>query len=301
MKYGTEPVEKHSLKSLRVLGTVGEPINPPAWKWYFNVVGKGRCSIVDTYWQTETGGIVMTALPGATPQKPGSTTFPFFGIAPVLLDGKSGKEIKENDRKGLLCISRPWPSVARTIYGDHQRYLRTYMKGYPGYYFTGDECYRDKDGYYWIRGRVDDVINVSGHRLGTAEIENALTAHIACSEAAVIAIPHDIKGFLFLPFISSTNLLFRQAIFCYCCLKEGFDPCPDLEAELKMEVRRHIGAFATPDRVILAPGLPKTRSGKIMRRVLRKIATHESSAEQLGDISTMADPDIIPILVSLCS
>jgi len=282
MKFGNEHVGRHDRSSLRVLGSVGEPINGPAWKWYYEVVGDKRCSIVDTYWQTETGGIMITPLPGATVMKPGAACFPFFGVKPVLLDHKTGHAVEGNGLKGLLAISEPWPGMARTVFGDHDRYMTTYLKHYPGFYFTGDGCYRDEEGFYWITGRVDDVINVSGHRLGTAEIETALLAHPACSEAAVIAIPHDIKG---------------SAIFVYCTLKEGYEPADTLATELKMEVRRHIGPFATPDHVVLVDDLPKTRSGKIMRRLLRKVATNQCSSEQLGDTSTLADPTIIKRLI----
>eukprot|EP01087_Luapelamoeba_hula_P008313 TRINITY_DN2075_c0_g1_i1.p1 TRINITY_DN2075_c0_g1~~TRINITY_DN2075_c0_g1_i1.p1 ORF type:complete len:672 (-),score=108.67 TRINITY_DN2075_c0_g1_i1:92-2107(-) len=283
MKFGDDPVKPYSLESLRVIGSVGEPINPAAWKWLFEVVGRKRCPIVDTYWQTETGGVVFTPLPGATPLKPGSTTFPFFGVRPVLLDDSTKQELKENDVKGLLVIETSWPSISRTIYGDHKRYLETYMRPFAGYYFTGDGVYRDKQGYYWIIGRVDDVINVSGHRLGTAEIESALVAHPACAEAAVIGVPHDVKG---------------QGIFCYCALREGFQDTENTIMELKMEVRKHIGPLATPDHLVIVAGLPKTRSGKIMRRILRKIATGYVDSASLGDISTLADPSVVESIVN---
>ncbi|KAL6080039.1 acetyl-coenzyme A synthetase 2 [Balamuthia mandrillaris] len=282
MKAGNDIVKKYDRSSLRILGSVGEPINPTAWKWYYEIVGEGKCSIVDTYWQTETGGILITSLPGAVPSKPGSAGLPFFGVQPALLDGQSGQPITETEAEGLLALSHPWPGISRTVLGDHQRYLRTYMHAYKGYYFTGDGARRDSDGFYWITGRVDDVINVSGHRLGTAEIENSLVAHVSCNEAAVIAIPHDIKG---------------SAIFCYCVLKERYEGTENLAAELKMEVRRHIGPFATPDHIVFVTGLPKTRSGKIMRRLLRKIASGESSPEDLGDTSTLADESVVQHLI----
>jgi len=283
MKFGDEPVKKCKLDSLRVLGSVGEPINPPAWRWFYDLVGKRNCAVVDTYWQTETGGIVFTSLPGATPLKPGSTTFPFFGVTPVLLDEEKKEVIEGNDVKGLLAFSSSWPALSRTIFNDHERYYNTYMKPYPGFYMTGDGCYRDADGYYWIIGRVDDVINVSGHRLGTAEVESALVTHDACAEAAVIGIPHEIKG---------------QGIFCYCIFKEGYTSHEDTLVELKMEVRRHIGPFATPDHIVVVPGLPKTRSGKIMRRLLRKIATGFTHPDDLGDISTLADPQVVEEIIA---
>jgi len=280
-------VKKYDLSSLRVLGTVGEPINPTAWEWYYNVVGKGKCSVVDTYWQTETGGIVITPLPGCTPMKPGSATFPFFGIDLVLLDGKTGEVIHESMKKGVLVIKQVWPSIGRTVYGDHKRYLTTYMNDYKGYYLTGDGAYRDDNGYYWIIGRIDDVINVAGHRLGTAELESALVGHPSCSEAAVIAVPDEIKG---------------QAIFAYVSLKEGYNESIELVEELRLEVRRKIGAFATPRAIVIAgTGLPKTRSGKIMRRVLRKIAGCETRPDQLGDISTLSDPAVVDDLIARVS
>jgi len=280
MKFGDEPVAKHDRSSLRVLGSVGEPINPEAWKWYFEVVGEKRCCIVDTFWQTETGGHMITNIPGCQPMKPGSASLPMFGIRPLLVDPQSGTIIEGNDKEGVLCVGQPWPGLARTIWGDHSRYLDTYLKPYPGFYFTGDGCRRDKDGYIWITGRVDDVLNVSGHRLGTAEIESALVLHEACVEAAVVGIPHDIKG---------------QGIFAYCILKDGVEETADLVPSLKVSVRNAIGGLATPDHIVCTPGLPKTRSGKIMRRVLRKIAASE--ADQLGDTSTLADPSIVPLLV----
>lgn len=279
MRFGNEPVQKHNLTSLRVLGTVGEPINPEAWRWYHGVVGGGRCSVVDTFWQTETGGHMLTPLPGCTPEKPGSATLPFFGVVPALLDS-DGNEVLGNDVAGVLCMKTPWPSIARTVYGDHERYLATYMKYKEGYYFTGDGAYRDKDGFYWVTGRVDDVINVSGHRLGSAEIESALVAFPGVSEAAVIGFPHDIKG---------------QGICCYVTVKEGVVESPALATELKSQVRKVIGPFATPDFIILSPGLPKTRSGKIMRRILRKIISQET--DSMGDLSTLADPSVVADLI----
>jgi acetyl-CoA synthetase len=272
-------VEKYDRSSLRILGSVGEPINPEAWRWYHEVVGEKRCAVVDTFWQTETGAIMITPLPGATPTKPGSATLPFFGIEPVVLDDK-GTELPGNGVSGVLAFKRPWPSMARTIQNDHARFVDTYLKPYPGYYFTGDGCRRDEDGYWWITGRVDDVINVSGHRMGTAEVESALVSHPGCAEAAVCGYPHEIKG---------------QGIFAYVILKEGFAETPELIGELRNEVRHHIGPIATPDVILIAPGLPKTRSGKIMRRILRKIAADET--DNLGDTSTLADPGIVQLLI----
>ena len=279
MRSGTEPLQGYDLSSLRVLGTVGEPINPSAWRWYHDEVGKGRCAIVDTYWQTETGGHMLTPLPGCTPLKPGSATLPFFGVEPVLLDAE-GNEQTAQEASGLLCIRHPWPGIARSIWGDHERFLRTYMRPYPGYYFTGDGAMRDKDGFYWVTGRVDDVVNVSGHRLGTAEIESALVQHDSVAEAAVVGFPHDLKG---------------QGIGCYVTLVKDAPESPDLVSELRLQVRSRIGAFATPDYIILTPSLPKTRSGKIMRRILRKILSLET--DQLGDISTLADPSVVDTLI----
>jgi len=279
-KEGDGFVAKYDRSSLRVLGSVGEPINPEVWKWYYEVVGNSKCSIVDTWWQTETGGIMITPLPGATPTKPGSATFPFFGIEPVILDDK-GNELKDNNVSGLLAIKKAWPAVARSIYGDPDRFMQTYFSPFPGYYFTGDGCRRDEDGYYWITGRVDDVINVSGHRMGTAEVESALVQNEACAEAAVVGFPHDIKG---------------QGIFAYVILKDGFKESPELINALRNEVRQVIGPIATPDHILITPGLPKTRSGKIMRRILRKVASLET--DQLGDISTLADPSIVEILIA---
>jgi len=279
MQGGDAPVKKTSRKSLRLLGTVGEPINPEAWEWYYHVVGEDRCPIVDTWWQTETGGILITPLPGATKLKPGSATLPFFGVIPQLVDAE-GKEL-EGAASGNLCIADSWPGQMRTVYGDHQRFIDTYFRTYPGKYFTGDGCRRDEDGYYWITGRVDDVINVAGHRLGTAEVESALVAHPKVSEAAVVGYPHDIKG---------------QGIYAYVTLMAGEKPTEELRKELVGWVRKEIGPIASPDLIQFAPGLPKTRSGKIMRRILRKIAEDEFG--NLGDTSTLADPAVVDDLVS---
>ncbi|MBV6489239.1 MAG: acetate--CoA ligase [Pseudorhodoplanes sp.] len=279
MQGGDEPVKKTSRKSLRLLGSVGEPINPEAWEWYHRVVGEGRCPIVDTWWQTETGGIMITPLPGATKLKPGSATRPFFGIKPQLVDAEG--KVLEGAASGNLCVVDSWPGQMRTVYGDHQRFIDTYFKTYPGKYFTGDGCRRDEDGYYWITGRVDDVINVSGHRLGTAEVESALVAHPKVSEAAVVGYPHTIKG---------------QGIYAYVTLMAGETATEDLRKELVQWVRKEIGAIAAPDLLQFAPGLPKTRSGKIMRRILRKIAEDDYGA--LGDTSTLADPAVVDDLVN---
>ncbi len=282
-RMGDDFVKKYNRSSLRVLGTVGEPINPDTWRWYYDVVGDKRCSIVDTWWQTETGGILISALPGAVPTKPGSATLPFFGIEPVLLSNE-GVELTTPEASGLLAIKGPWPSMARTIQGDHVRFYETYLKQFRGYYLTGDGATRDADGYYWLTGRVDDVLNVSGHRIGSAEIESALVSHPFCSEAAVVGFPHAVKG---------------EGIFAYVILKDGYEADEELVGELRNEVRRHIGAFATPDQILIAPGLPKTRSGKIMRRILRKIAANET--DDLGDISTLADPTIVTSLIEIRS
>lgn len=281
MAHGSAPVEKHDLSSLRVLGTVGEPINPEAWVWYNEVVGKGNCPIVDTWWQTETGGHLMTPLPGAIATKPGSCTLPFFGVEPVILEPQSGKEISSVEAEGVLCIKDSWPGQMRTVYGDHARFVATYFSDYKGYYFTGDGCKRDADGYYWITGRVDDVINVSGHRMGTAEVESALVAHPAVAESAVVGFPHDIKG---------------QGIYCYVSLMDGNPYTDELKVELRNWVRKEIGPIASPDYIQWAPGLPKTRSGKIMRRILRKIAENDFGA--LGDTSTLADPGVVDDLIA---
>jgi acetyl-CoA synthetase len=280
MALGDEHVTKHDRSSLRTLGSVGEPINPEAWQWYYNVVGQGKCSVVDTYWQTETGGHLMTPMPAKTPVKPGSCCFPFYGIEPVVLDASTGKEIEGNGVEGVLCIKKPWPGVMRTCYGDHPRFMATYLNPYKGYYFTGDGCRRDEDGYYWITGRVDDVLNCSGHRLGTAEIEAALCVSDKCSEAAVVGFPHDIKG---------------QGIACYVVLATGVAESDAVVKELKQQVRTSIGAFATPDMVAIIPGLPKTRSGKIMRRILRKVVAAEE--DSLGDTSTLADPSVVEKII----
>ena len=281
MGQGKEFVEKCDLSSLKVLGTVGEPINPEAWHWYNDVVGKGNCPIVDTWWQTETGGHLLTPLPGVTATKPGSATTPFFGAQPVLLDPQSGAEITETAGEGVLCMKDSWPGQMRTVYGDHERFVKTYFADYKGYYFTGDGCRRDQDGYYWITGRVDDVINVSGHRMGTAEVESALVAHPKVSESAVVGYPHDIKG---------------QGIYCYVTLMAGEEPNDELRTELRNWVRKEIGPIASPDLIQWAPGLPKTRSGKIMRRILRKIAEDDFGA--LGDTSTLADPSVVDDLIN---
>ena len=274
MREGSEPVHSTSRQSLRLLGTVGEPINPEAWEWYHHVVGEERCPIVDTWWQTETGGHMITPLPGATDLKPGSASHPFFGVVPALVDG-DGK-VLEGVAEGNLVITHPWPGQMRTVYGDHQRFIDTYFKTYPGMYFTGDGARRDADGYYWITGRVDDVLNISGHRLGTAELESALVLHDAVAEAAVVGYPHDIKG---------------QGIYAYVTLVKGIEPSDELRTELVKLVRSEIGPIATPDVIQWAPGLPKTRSGKIMRRILRKIAANE--IDSLGDTSTLADPGVV--------
>jgi acetyl-CoA synthetase len=279
---GDDWIKKYKRTSLRVLGTVGEPINPEVWRWYHDVVGDGRCTVVDTWWQTETGGILITPLPGVTPTKPGSATLPFFGIKPVIVDAATGVPLEGNGVSGALCLGAPWPGQARTVHGDHQRFRETYFTQYPGYYFTGDGARRDEDGYYWITGRIDDVINVSGHRLGTAEVESALVAHEAVAEAAVVGYPHPIKG---------------QGIYCYVLLNNGYaeNGSQQLIGALKEQVRQVIGAFAAPDVIHIASGLPKTRSGKIMRRILRKIASAEYDG--MGDISTLAEPDVVNRLI----
>ena len=279
MKEGDSWPAKYDLSSLRILGTVGEPIKSPEWHWYFQAIGQERCPIVDTWWQTETGGILITPLPGATKTKPGSATRPFFGVQPCLVDDR-GTEIEGNGVSGNLCLKFPWPGIMRTVYGDHERFIQTYFSAYPGKYFSGDGCRRDEDGYYWITGRVDDVINVSGHRLGTAEIEGALGKHPAVAEAAVVGMPHDLKG---------------QGIYAFVTLKTGQQSSADMVKELNTTVRREIGPHATPDKMQFADGLPKTRSGKIMRRILRKIG--EGAIDQLGDTSTLADPSVVDQLV----
>ena len=279
MKEGDTWVEKYDRSTLRLLGTVGEPIKEPEWLWYYNVVGEKGCPIVDTWWQTETGGILITPLPAATPLKPGSATFPFFGIEPVILD-EEGKEVEGNPATGYLCIKTAWPGIMRTVYGDHDRFIDVYFSRFPGYYMTGDGVLRDEDGYYWITGRVDDVLNVSGHRLGTAEVEGAIGQHDAVAEAAVVGYPHDIKG---------------QGIYAYVTLMTGESASEDVETGIKQAVRQHIGPIATPDKIQFTPALPKTRSGKIMRRILRKIA--EGDVSDLGDTSTLADPTVVDALV----
>ncbi|MAQ30692.1 MAG: acetate--CoA ligase [Erythrobacter sp.] len=278
MREGEGHVTKHDLSSLRLLGSVGEPINPEAWRWYHDTVGRGELPIVDTWWQTETGGVMITTLPGAHDMKPGSAGRPFFGICPQLVDAEG--EVLDGAAEGNLCITRSWPGQARTVYGDHDRFVQTYFSTYSGKYFTGDGCRRDEDGYYWITGRVDDVINVSGHRMGTAEVESALVLHPNVSEAAVVGFPHDIKG---------------QGIYCYVTLNADVAESEDLTAELRAHVRKEIGPIATPDHIHFTPGLPKTRSGKIMRRILRKIAENDHGA--LGDTSTLADPGVVDALV----
>jgi len=272
-------VKRSSRKSLRLLGTVGEPINPEAWRWYHRVVGEERCPIVDTWWQTETGGILISPLPGATPLKPGSATYPLPGVVPCIVD-EEGAEAAGDAVEGNLCIAAAWPGMMRTVFGDHERFRQTYFSRYPGKYFTGDGCRRDEEGYHWITGRVDDIVIVSGHNLGTAEVESALVEHPAVAEAAVVGIPHEIKG---------------HAIYAFAILNDGFEPTSELEQELVGQVRSTIGPIAAPERVQLAPGLPKTRSGKIMRRILRKVA--EGHVENLGDISTLADPTVVEALV----
>ena len=278
MRLGDEPVKKTSRSSLRLLGSVGEPINPEAWEWYFHTVGEARCPIVDTWWQTETGGHMIAPVPGAVKMKPGSASLPFFGVVPAIVDS-NGKVI-EGPGEGTLVITRPWPGQMRTVYGNHQRFIETYFSAFPGMYFTGDGARRDEDGYYWITGRVDDVLIVSGHNLGTAEIESALVLHDAVAEAAIVGYPHDIKG---------------QGIYAYVTLKQGVEPSDELRKELVKLVRAEIGPIATPDIIQWAPGLPKTRSGKIMRRILRKIAANQM--DQLGDTSTLADPSVVDDLV----
>ncbi|CAN5744829.1 acetate--CoA ligase [soil metagenome] len=280
MGQGREWVGKCDLSALRILGSVGEPINPEAWNWYSEVVGGGRCPVVDTWWQTETGGILITPLPGAIPTKPGSATKPFFGVRPVVLDATSGAVIETAEAEGVLAVADSWPGQMRTVYGDHERFVETYFSQYKGYYFSGDGCRRDADGYYWITGRVDDVINVSGHRMGTAEVESALVAHPKVSEAAVVGYPHAVKG---------------QGIYAYVTLMGGEEYAEGLKKELVAWVRKEIGPIASPDLIQWAPGLPKTRSGKIMRRILRKIAENDHAA--LGDTSTLADPEVVDDLI----
>ena len=281
MREGDEWVKVHQRTSLRVLGTVGEPINPEAWRWYHNVVGDGHCPIVDTWWQTETGGhVLITALAGANDMKPGSATRPFFGDRAGA--GRSGRQRarRQSSERAALHRAQSWPGMMRTVYGDHERFIDTYFIQYPGKYFTGDGSFRDEDGYYWITGRVDDVLNVSGHRLGTAEIEGALVGHAGCAEAAVVGYPHEIKG---------------EGIYAYVLLKDGFDPGPDLAVELKRQVRAEISPIATPDKIQFVGGLPKTRSGKIMRRILRKVA--EGEPENVGDVTTLAEPHVVEEII----
>jgi acetyl-CoA synthetase len=278
MREGEGPVKAHGRKSLRLLGTVGEPINPEAWEWYWRVVGDGRCPVVDTWWQTETGGILIAPFPGATPMKPGSASRPLPGIKPLLVDAE-GRELQDA-ASGNLCIRASWPGQMRTVWGDHRRFFETYFTTYPGLYFTGDGCRRDEDGYYWITGRVDDVINVSGHRIGTAEVESALVAHPKVAEAAVVGFPHEIKG---------------QGIYAYVTLNAGEEGDDALRKALVQEVRKDIGALAAPEKIHFTPALPKTRSGKIMRRILRKIAEGETSG--FGDTSTLADPGVVDALL----
>jgi acetyl-CoA synthetase len=279
MQAGNEPVQRASRASLRILGTVGEPINPEVWEWYHQVVGDMRCPIVDTWWQTETGGHLITPLPGATTLKPGSATKPFFGVAPAIVDAQTGA-VLEGSVEGALVITKPWPGQMRTVYGDHQRYFDTYFQQYPGYYFTGDGARRDADGDYWITGRIDDVLNVSGHRLGTAEIESAIVLHPKVAEAAVVGYPHEITG---------------QGIYAYVTLMAGESPTDALKSELVQMVRKEIGAIVTINLIQWAPNLPKTRSGKIMRRILRKIAVNQ--IDNLGDTSTLADPAVVEDLI----
>jgi acetyl-CoA synthetase len=279
MREGDAPVKAHSRQSIRLLGTVGEPINPEAWEWYWRVVGDERCPVIDTWWQTETGGILISPFPGATPMKPGSATHPLPGVHPLLVDAE-GKQL-DGATSGNLCIRDSWPGQMITVWGDHDRFFQTYFSTYPGLYFTGDGCRRDEDGYYWITGRVDDVINVSGHRIGTAEVESALVAHPKVAEAAVVGFPHEIKG---------------QAIYAFVTLIAGEDGDDALRKELNGEVRKDIGALAAPETIQFAPALPKTRSGKIMRRILRKIAEGETSG--FGDISTLADPSVVDALLA---
>jgi len=280
MREGNEWVESRDLSTLRLLGTVGETIKSPEWNWYYNIVGKGKCPIVDTWWQTETGGILITPLPGVTPLKPGSATIPFFGVQPVLLT-EEGKEIEGNDKSGLLAMKAAWPGMMRTLYGDHDRFKQAYFSMYPGYYFSGDGARRDIDGDYWITGRVDDVLNVSGHRIGTAEVEGAIGKADGVAEAAVVGFPHDIKG---------------QGIYAYVTLMAGIEGSDEILASIAASVKKEIGPHAKPDKVQFTPALPKTRSGKIMRRILRKIA--ENEVDSLGDISTLADPSVVDSLVA---
>jgi acetyl-CoA synthetase len=281
-QHGDEWVKKYKRDSLRILGSVGEPINPEVWRWYHDVIGEGRCAVVDTWWQTETGGVLIAPLPGVTPTKPGAATLPFFGVKPVVIDPSTQQVLEGNGVSGALCLASPWPGQARTVWGDHRRFKQTYFSQFPGYYFTGDGCRRDEDGYYWITGRIDDVLNVSGHRLGTAEIESALVAHEAVAEAAVVGYPHSIKG---------------EGVYAYVLLNSDFEnnDKEELVGALKQQVRTAIGAFAAPDVVHIASGLPKTRSGKIMRRILRKVAASDYAG--LGDLTTLAEPGVVSVLI----
>ena len=286
MKFSDEFVTKHSRQSLRIMGSVGEPINPEAWLWYHHVPGNSNTAIVDTYWQTETGGIVITPLPGCTPEKPGSATLPFFGVQPVVLHKTANRDddpvTKETVAEGFLGIRFPWPGMARTVYRDHARYEQTYFSAFDGFYITGDGCKRDSDGFFWLTGRIDDVLNVSGHRLGTAEIESALVSHQSCTEAAVVPVPHDLKG---------------QGIYAYVTIKDGIPLTDELKAKLNAQVRKIVGPIAALDYIHWAPHLPKTRSGKIMRRILRKIAEGVDDIHQLGDLSTLADINVVDELL----
>jgi len=281
MRFGDQIPAKYDLSSLKVLGSVGEPINPEAWKWYYEKIGRNKCTIVDTYWQTETGGHVVTNIPGTTPMKPGSCTLPMYGIDTVVLDAQTGEVIEGNEVEGVLAIRQPWPGMARTCLGDHERFLATYLNPYKGFYFTGDTCFKDKDGFLFITGRCDDVLNVSGHRIGTAEVESALVNHPLVAQAAVVGRPHPIKG---------------QAICSYVTLVKGAEENDELLVQLKQEVRAGVGPFAQPDAIVITESLPMTRSGKIMRRILRKIAGGE--ADQLGDVSTLADPSVVDDLIA---
>jgi len=276
MRFPDDKVKKYDRSSLRVLGSVGEPINPEAWRWYYEVVGEKRCPIMDTFWQTETGGFMLTPMPGSHIMKPGSCTLPMFGVDPRILDPNTGKEVEGNMKAGVLVFAKSWPSMLRTVYGNHERMLETYLKPYPGYYLTGDACVRDADGCYWITGRIDDVINVSGHRIGSAEVEHAIVGHESAAEAAVVGFPHEVKG---------------SGLFCYVTLKQGVAETEDLKTQLKKAVADKIGGIARPDQIIFTSALPKTRSGKIMRRILRKIAENDTS--NLGDTSTLLDPSIV--------
>ena len=280
MRYGDKFPAKYDMSSLKVLGSVGEPINPAAWDWYYQHVGKEQCTVVDTYWQTETGGHIITNIPGVTPMKPGSCTLPFYGIDTVVLNPLTGEVLEGNNVSGVLAIRQPWPGMARTCLGDHERFMSVYLKDYPGFYFTGDSVMRDSDGFHFITGRVDDVLNVSGHRIGTAEVESALVAHPAVSQAAVVGQPHPIKG---------------QSIACFVTLDVEHEESDELLRELKLAVRKDIGPFAAPDMIVVTPTLPMTRSGKIMRRILRKIVAGET--DELGDTSTLADPSIVDTLI----